>query len=89
MKMVDEERTTATRFGQCLETVKAVSDKAPVEAVMMGGPPPSNNSAREALVRWVNGMSLCGNGGSGLGASKGMSRQGLYRGASIVWCKDS
>jgi hypothetical protein len=89
MKMVDGERMTAAQFGRCLETVKAVSDKAPAEAVTMGGPPPSNNSAREALVWWVNGTSLCSNGGSGLGASKGMSRQGLYRGAPILWCKDS
>jgi hypothetical protein len=41
-----------------------------------------DNSVREASVRRLNGVSLCGNGGSGLGASKGMSGRGLYRGGS-------
>jgi hypothetical protein len=32
-------------------------------AVMTGAPPPSSSSAQEALVQWVNGTSLGGNGG--------------------------
>jgi hypothetical protein len=31
-------------------------------AVATGGPSPSNNSAWDVLVQWVNGASLSGNG---------------------------
>jgi hypothetical protein len=34
-------------------------------AAVTGGPPPSNNSAREVLVWRVNGVSSSGNGGWG------------------------
>jgi hypothetical protein len=46
--------------------VRAVSGEAPVlgmspaAIVMMGGPPPSNNLVREALVQQVNDTSLGG-----------------------------
>jgi hypothetical protein len=58
-----------TRFGRQWVTVTVVFSEAPAPGmtptvvVMTGGPPPSSNSARETLVRWVDNMSLGGNGG--------------------------
>jgi hypothetical protein len=44
-------------FGEALVPVMA-----PTVSVMMGVPPPSNELAREAPVRWHNGGDLVGNG---------------------------
>jgi hypothetical protein len=59
--------------GRCLDQfsmmVRAVPGEAPAPVmaltavVMTGGPSPSSNSTREALVRWVHDVSSGGNGG--------------------------
>jgi hypothetical protein len=46
----------------------------------VGGPPPSNTSTREALVQRVNGVSLLGNGGSGLEFQGDAGGGGIYIG---------
>jgi hypothetical protein len=56
METVDGERMTMARFGRRLPMVRVASYEAPilgmapVVAVMIGGPPPSNNSVRVASV---------------------------------------
>jgi hypothetical protein len=68
-KMVHERPAAVTRFGRQLMMVKAVSDEALAPAMVLtavldtGGPPPSSNSEREALVQWVDAASFGGNGG--------------------------
>jgi hypothetical protein len=65
---VHERSAVVTRFGRWWVMVMAVSAEAltpgtaSVVAVMIGGPPPSNNSTREVLVRWVDDASSSGNG---------------------------
>jgi hypothetical protein len=69
---VDGEWATAVWFGWYWATVRVdfgealVLVMAPVAvatATATGGPPPSNNSAREVLVRRVDGASSSCNGG--------------------------
>jgi hypothetical protein len=66
---VDGERATVAWFGQYWAMVRAASDEAsiPVTALVvaaaMGGRPPSNNSVRGVLVRWVHAASSSGNDG--------------------------
>jgi hypothetical protein len=53
----------------------------------MGGPPPTNHSAWEVLVWWVDGASSTGNGGSGWVLPRGC-RGEVYIGAELdVWHK--
>jgi hypothetical protein len=65
---VHERSAVVTQFGRWWVMVMAVSGEAltprtaSVVAVMIGGPPPSNNSTREVLVRWVDDVSSSGNG---------------------------
>jgi hypothetical protein len=55
-------------LGRCLAMVRAVSGEAsalrtaPVAAVAMGGPPPSNDSARKGSICRVVSASLGSNG---------------------------
>jgi hypothetical protein len=68
VKTVDGERATTVRFDRYLATLRVASSEtlvpvmAPVAVVMTGCPPPSNNSAWEVLVWWVDGASTSGNG---------------------------
>jgi hypothetical protein len=66
---IDGERAMVTWFGRYLATVRVASGEAlvlvtaPAVAALMGGPLPSNNSAREVSIHQVDGASLRGNGG--------------------------
>jgi hypothetical protein len=56
--MVHERPVAVTQFGRWWATMTAVFSEAlapgtaPAAAVAIDGPPPSNNSAQEVLVRW-------------------------------------
>jgi hypothetical protein len=55
---------------------------APTAAGQAGAPPPSDESAREALVRWINDGGWLGGGGSVLGQIR-IGDGPIYRGKPI------
>jgi hypothetical protein len=69
VESVHERPVAVTWFSRRWVTMTVVSGEAPTlgmasaMAVMTGAPPPSSSSTQEALVQWVNGTSLGGNGG--------------------------